>query len=390
MIAHYDELEVTNALGSHVKKHKVGIVSFTLGNIIPKYRSKLKAINLAIVAKVSIVEAHGLRNVLEPFITDINTLSTTGIDIVFNGKTKNYKGALLTFLADNLASNDLGGFKKSFSFSFRFCRACMVTNNTLLLSYASEGFQQRSDTTHKEHLKCLGGSADSHYSKVYGINNRSGLLNVKYYSIFGGGLPFDCMHDLMEGLIPSEVKLLLIHCISNKYFTLQEFNERLINFNYGYSESSKPIPILSQTLNSSGKSLRLSASEMLLLTYVFPFIIGDKVPNNDDHWNCFLYLRKILDIVLSPVVSENHASSLKLLIVEHHAKFVELYGNEFYIPKMHFLIHYPEQIQQVGPMIRTWNMRNEAKLHFFKQAAHLSNFKNISLTLYPPSKMDML
>ena len=88
VIAHYDELEVTNALGSHVKKHKVGIVSFTLGNIIPKYRSKLKAINLAIVAKVSIVEAHGLRNVLEPFITDINTLSTTGIDIVFNGKTK--------------------------------------------------------------------------------------------------------------------------------------------------------------------------------------------------------------------------------------------------------------------------------------------------------------
>ena len=27
VIAHYDELEVTNALGSHVKKHKVGIVS---------------------------------------------------------------------------------------------------------------------------------------------------------------------------------------------------------------------------------------------------------------------------------------------------------------------------------------------------------------------------
>ena len=381
LIAHYDELEVSNPLGSHVKKHKVGVVSFTLGNIIPKYRSKLRAINLAIVAKVSIVETYGLSKVLEPFISDINTLTTTGIEVMNNGKKRIFKGALLAFLADNLASNDLGGFKKSFSFSFRFCRACMVTSDSLVSSFASEGFQQRHEFTHKNHLKCLDGPLDAHYSKVYGINNRSSLLDVKYYSIFGGGLPFDCMHDFLEGVIPSEVKLLLNQCISSKYFTLDEFNDRMSSFNYGYSESSKPIPILSQTLKSSGKSLRLSASEMLLLTYLLPFIIGEKIPTGDHYWNCFLCLRKILDLVLSPVVSENYCSSLKLNIVEHHTKFVDLYGKEFYTPKMHFILHYPEQMQQLGPMIRTWNMRNEAKLHFFKKAAHLSNFKNISLTL---------
>jgi len=48
---------------------------------------------------------------------------------------------------------------------------------------------------------------------------------------------------------------------------------------------------------------------------------------------------------------------------------------------MYFLTHYPEQMLQVGSMVRKWNIRNEAKLFFFKQAAHLSNFKNISLTL---------
>ena len=35
----------------------------------------------------------------------------------------------------------------------------------------------------------------------------------------------------------------------------------------------------------------------------------------------------------------------------------------------------------LGPMVRTWTIRQEAKLNFFKRSAHLGNFKNISLTL---------
>jgi len=77
----------------------------------------IKAISLAIASTVPIVEKHGLSKVLELFVTDMNILATTGIDITYNGKTKNYKGTLLTFLADNLASNNLGGFKKSFFIS---------------------------------------------------------------------------------------------------------------------------------------------------------------------------------------------------------------------------------------------------------------------------------
>ena len=42
ILAHFDEIEVCNPLGSHVKKHKMGIVTYTIGNVHPKYRSKLK------------------------------------------------------------------------------------------------------------------------------------------------------------------------------------------------------------------------------------------------------------------------------------------------------------------------------------------------------------
>ena len=49
IVAHYDEVELCNPLGAHVKKHKVGLVAYTLGNVHPKYRSKLKLTQLAIV-----------------------------------------------------------------------------------------------------------------------------------------------------------------------------------------------------------------------------------------------------------------------------------------------------------------------------------------------------
>lgn len=75
------------------------------------------------------IEKHGLHSILKPLLHDLNVLATVGIDVNVDGVLKSYKGALLAVLADNLASNDLGGFKKSFSFAFRCCRTCLVTRH---------------------------------------------------------------------------------------------------------------------------------------------------------------------------------------------------------------------------------------------------------------------
>ena len=91
-----------------------------------------------------------------------------------------------------------------------------------------------------------------------------------------------------------------------------------------------------------------------------------------------MLLRQIVDIVVSPIVSEGLCVTLKNLIDKHHSCFVSLYGADKYIPKLHFLVHYPAQILAIGPMVRSWTIRHEAKLNFFKQASHLSNFKNIT------------
>ena len=157
------------------------------------------------------------------------------------------------------------------------------------------------------------------------------------------------------------------------FFTLNEYNERLTNFNYGYSDNDRPIPVLCTTL-SKDTTIRSSAAQMLTLFRNLPIMIGPKIPEGNENWSCFLLLRKILDIIMCPVLPSSTCATLKNLIIEHHTLYCSLYGNDQVIPKMHFLTHYPEQMMAIGPIMRAWTMRHEAKLNFFKR---ISNFKNI-------------
>ena len=90
---------------------------------------------------------------------------------------------------------------------------------------------------------------------------------------------------------------------------------------------------------------------------------------------------RIIDILVCPVASADICGFLKVLITEHHDQFVTLYTEDAMIPKFHYLLHYPEQILQIGPMLRSWTMRHEAKLNIFKRASRIGNFKNIALSL---------
>ena len=80
------------------------------------------------------------------------------------------------------------------------------------------------------------------------------------------------MHDVLEGVVVRELTPILKHCISNKYLTLEEYNYRLIHFDYDYSETDRPAPICrSRFLESETKELKLTASQSLLLARIFPY-----------------------------------------------------------------------------------------------------------------------
>ena len=79
------------------------------------------------------------------------------------------------------------------------------------------------------------------------------------------GLPLDTIYDVLEGLVPYTIKLMLYHFIEEeKLFKLANLNHIVTNFDYGYLEStSKLSQIQVSTLYSSDKT-NLVQSGMLL------------------------------------------------------------------------------------------------------------------------------
>ena len=57
----------------------------------------------------------------------------------------------VSFLADNLASHALGGFKESFSFAVRICRSCNATNESYRTCFNSNGFDLRCESHNMKH-----------------------------------------------------------------------------------------------------------------------------------------------------------------------------------------------------------------------------------------------
>lgn len=88
----------------------------------------------------------------------------------------------------------------------------------------------------------------------------------------------------------------------------------------------------------------LLATQMWCLGRLLPLMIGEKIPADNDHWSNFLLLLNIMDYLFAPTLSADCSGHLKSLIDEHHQGFVELYPTCSVIPKMHYMIHYPECI----------------------------------------------
>lgn len=85
---------------------------------------------------------------------------------------------------------------------------------------------------------------------------------------------------------------------------------------------------------------------MLMLSKLLPLAVGNLVPNDDESWRCFLIMMEIVSYLFSPVICEDHAAYLQVLITSHHSKFREVYPSESVIPKMHNMVHMPRLMIQ--------------------------------------------
>lgn len=226
------------------------------------------------------------------------------------------------------------------------------------LQFRAGDFVLRDPASYDYHCSLLEGPLAAEHSVTYGINYESPLNRIKSYHVANSQLPQDVMHILLEGTIPLETKLLILNCVSEGFFTIDFLNERIRCFMFSPEENrDKPTPICADgSLHQSGALHGVSytctcrpynkfciylASQMWNLSSYFPLIIGDKVPEDNPQWECYLTLLKILQICMARIVSPGLAGYLEALIVSHHERFVECYPGISLIPKHHYMVHFP-------------------------------------------------
>lgn len=91
----------------------------------------------------------------------------------------------------------------------------------------------------------------------YGINRRSILADLDHFDLCSGALLPDVMHDLLEGVLQYEGKLILQHCIlDEKYTTLSRLTDMIGHVELGYMEyDDRPTIITRSVLTGSEKNL---------------------------------------------------------------------------------------------------------------------------------------
>lgn len=386
LLIYYDDVNIANPMTN--KLHSIGLFYYQLANIDPVYRGKLKSIHLFAVCKKQYIKEFGLNDVLKPLVEDLKELgSETGHVFNIVGGKLYLRGAILAVLADTPASQAVGCYKESVGGARRKCRHCMTDWDKMQEHFTEEEFVLRNCIRHENQVKKIENAGSKYlreyFSKEYGINDRAKILEAPYFNVTKQ-LPQDIMHVFLEGILGYEIKFLFKYLFDTRLLTLNDLNQNIDCFSYGYSETNdKPAPIKEIDLElKSSSNLGQSASQMWLFAQILPFILADKVHGDDPHWKHFLSVLEIMGICFAHKVTLNSVINLKRLVQDHLTSFKNVYPNARILPKQHYLVHLPTQMMMFGPLIRTWCMRFEAKHSYFKDMARkIKNFKNLPLSL---------
>ncbi|KAJ8017637.1 hypothetical protein HOLleu_44812 [Holothuria leucospilota] len=373
----YDDFETVNPLGSKTSIHKIGAFYFVLKNFPPKFNSNLQNIHCAALCHTEDLKKYGFDPIVKHIVADLNYLSKHGVALP-DGSFK--KGTLTQFSADNLGANSLFGFVESFSAS-HFCRICLTSKEDAQVIFNERNMQMRNKDLHNLHVQQA--QQNLNLPHVQGVKRESVLNDCAYFHILSN-YSLDVMHDLLEGVVQYEIKLVLSQFVLKReppLISYSNLSNELHTYDYGSTEkSNKPSFI---KLKSPGNAIGQKAMQAWCLIRHLPLMIGHLMQDEDmPYFDLLLRLLDCMDIIFSPKVTHGLIAQLGILIAEHHTKFREVFPDQPFIPKHHFMVHYPTCLREVGPLIHVWCMRYEAKHDYFCQVAESSrNFKNICKTV---------
>jgi len=374
-----DEWETVNPLGTSRKVHKVSAFYWIFTMLEQKYSSVLHVTQLACMARHVDVKEFGLSKFLHPLLSDLSFLETNGVYIEALGAS--VKGSVTAVIADNLSAHALGGFNESFGpnvgYPCRFCTAHADEIQSVELSVCD--FTRRSVEEHNMHINAK--KSDPGINSVFGVKNDCILHSYLKSFHAATSLPPCLAHDLLEGIVSSDLALSLQVFISKQYFDLKWLNDIIKTFPYKFSDSVNKPQRIPDTFAASG-TIGGNASENWTLLRLLPVLVGSKVPRDDPTWDFLMDLKDIWELCFAPVISHTGIDYLAAKITEHRRSFKCLFPDKKFRPKHHFVAHYPDLIKQFGTLCNMWTMRFESKHGYFKRVVQESHcFKNVLLTM---------
>jgi hypothetical protein len=380
-----DDCEFVNPLGSHVKTHKMTNIYWSLLNLPPEVRSALKSIFLLGCMKAKYIKEFGFEAVLKDFISAIIELeSDAGLTLNIHSKDYVFHGTLLCGSGDGLALNWLGGFKEAIGLALKPCRNCKLTREEMESVFLECDMPLRNLQDHNEQLaKVMDPSLTQKerdtVSTDTGIVKSSVLSKIKSFDITTC-LPQDGMHNLVEGILERHLRKIIYQFIEvDEIMSYEDLNRRIKTFPIPNAYIDNKPSIIDRKHVTDG-TLRQSASQLLCLLVIMPFIFADVVEEDNLFFQNYQLLSQICQNLLAYEVKKESIPMLQTLISIHNQRFKHHYGRM--IPKCHFATHAPSVIVNFGPTRETWTMRYEARHAWFAKVASASNnFKNLEKTL---------
>ncbi|XP_064636949.1 uncharacterized protein LOC135493501 [Lineus longissimus] len=376
ILLYFDELETTNPLRGN-GTHKLGMFYFIIKNFHPAYLSCLDNIFLLAVARSEDIKHYGIDAIVDHILPDLKSLELEGLTVQ-NGddtsSTLKVRIALGQTTGDNLGLHTLFGFAESFTANFP-CRYCSMHRDAAHTATREESELRRTRASYDEDV------ATNNVSET-GIKRNCPLNTLSSFHVVDNYV-FDIMHDLLEGVCLIEVKLVLKSWIDQGRITLDTINTRLTSFDYGFCEDkNKPNIITDNSLKKTMNATGQKAVQTAFLIRHLPILVGDIIPENDEHLELILRLLRCMDIIFSPQIAKGETDLLGQLIQDHHEHYLSIFPDKHLLPKHHHMLHYPSAIEAIGPLIRFSSLRFEAKHNYFKQISHICcNYKNICKTM---------
>lgn len=172
------------------------------------------------------------------------------------------------------------------------------------------------------------------------------------------------MHDVNEGIIPFFLTTFFEYCDKQKIDKKSEIIRLVRDYNYGeLNKNIKPSKISFTSAN-----LGQNVSQLNCIMIHLPFIFVQFKSKLHHIWISAQSLLKAMQVIFSGKICEDDINTLSLNIELHYICLKEMFGATL-IPKHHHVLHYPNAIRKIGPLINYWMMRFESKHQFFCQSS---------------------